>query len=475
MKKLSKNKQKAHEKQAAKVESAASAMTQFFTNQYGADRWPRLLEAMRQPVRHCCMPNRFANVEAVEQSLQPLATRLRRVSFLRTPCFVVVDDDNDHDDDRQTTYEHELDNNEELLDDSVKDKGSNNSNKKSNQKHAAASSASTIRLPFAPPVKDPSTNLYNYYLLDVASVIGAEALQVQPHDHVLDMCAAPGGKSLVLCQHLELAIGAATTSSSSSLTTVTSNNSTSSDVKKKKSTGIGSLLLPTMASVGSLVANELANERRLRLKTALRNYLPEAALKSVKVTNYDATEWKEQSRYDRVLLDAPCSSERHVIHDDEQLVQWTPNRTKKNAHRQVQLLRSALRAVKLGGTVVYITCSISDTENDAVVHQVLVTDHERARRRRRNQRRRQEREEDDQEEDDDDDEEEEEGNEDDEDDGSEEEDDEDDNEINARVIERTLPLGEKTRYGWIILPDTSEGFGPLYICVLQRTASKSAV
>ena len=90
-------------------------------------------------------------------------------------------------------------------------------------------------------------------------------------DRVLDMCAAPGGKSLLLAE--------------------------------------------AMGDAGRLVANELSPTRRAKLKTILEDCLPGEQRKHIQVTGHDATRWglHEPDHYDRVLLDAPCSSERHVL------------------------------------------------------------------------------------------------------------------------------------------------------------------
>src|SRR5690606_36856380 len=59
----------------------------------------------------------------------------------------------------------------------------------------------TKELHFPPPEKDIN-QIYNYHLLDAASVIAVEALDIQPNDKVLDLCSAPGGKSIAIAQLL---------------------------------------------------------------------------------------------------------------------------------------------------------------------------------------------------------------------------------------------------------------------------------
>ena len=82
------------------------------------------------------------------------------------------------------------------------------------------------------------------YFLDKASTYPAQALDVQPGDTVLDLCAAPGGKTLILA----LAKGEA----------------------------------------GTLVANDKSADRRIRLKTVIKEHLPASIAATVQVTGYDA-------------------------------------------------------------------------------------------------------------------------------------------------------------------------------------------
>lgn len=79
----------------------------------------------------------------------------------------------------------------------------------------------------------------------------------------------------------------------------------------------------------------------------------------------------EPCTYDRVLLDVPCSSERHNLHTNFEFSFWSEEHSKANANVQRKLLMSALQTVVPGGIVVYSTCSMSPLENDRVVDQVL--------------------------------------------------------------------------------------------------------
>ncbi len=170
---------------------------------------------------------------------------------------------------------------------------------------------------------------YAEYGMDEASIRAAEALRVQPGDRVLDLCAAPGGKALILAEKLQ--------------------------------------------GKGSLVANELSSARRLRLKTVVEQHVPEDQRALVLVTGFDGNQFglKKPSEFDRVLLDAPCSSEQHLLGDDPEQKDWKESRTKQLAQRQYSLICSALLTLKPGGTLVYSTCSISPLENDGVIERLL--------------------------------------------------------------------------------------------------------
>ncbi len=227
--------------------------------------------------------------------------------------------------------------------------------------------------------RNPFPGLKEQYFLDPASIAVAQALQVQPGDRVLDLCAAPGGKTLILAQSL--------------------------------------------ASHGELTANERSSERRARLKRVLVEYLPPELRARIRVTGHDATRWglHERDHYDRVLLDAPCSSEAHVLRDPKALALWSPKRSERLAIQAYAMLASALTALKPGGVLVYSTCSVARAENDQVL-QKLIT--------RR---------------------------------GSE-----------ITLLQTQLNIGEATAHGWQILPDRDRA-GPMYFSKLKKLGAHSTV
>lgn len=162
------------------------------------------------------------------------------------------------------------------------------------------------------------------YYLDQASEWAATALGVQPGDEVLDMCAAPGGKSLIFARAL--------------------------------------------AGKGLLQSNDRSAARRQRLQNVLQQTLPAEWHSTFQISGHDASRWGiyEQDRWDRIFLDAPCSSERHVLNSPEHIKQWSPSRSKRLATQQFAMLASALTALKPGGTLIYCTCALDPQENDGV-------------------------------------------------------------------------------------------------------------
>lgn len=171
--------------------------------------------------------------------------------------------------------------------------------------------------------------LLQYYILDPASYWAAMALDVQDGDSVLDMCAAPGGKSLILAEALKFS--------------------------------------------GELIANEMSEARRQRLKKVIQQYIPRDVRDRVWVTGQDGGRFalSHAGKFDRILVDAPCSGERHLFETRSEWEAWKPSRSEKLAQRQYALLTAALLAGRAGARIVYSTCSISDLENDLVIARLL--------------------------------------------------------------------------------------------------------
>ncbi|XP_042274585.1 tRNA (cytosine(34)-C(5))-methyltransferase, mitochondrial isoform X1 [Thunnus maccoyii] len=184
------------------------------------------------------------------------------------------------------------------------------------------------------PLRFPSQahrpgQLKQYYLLNAASLLPVLALQVRDGEKVLDLCSAPGGKALAIMQ---------------------------------------------CATPAFLCCNEPDPHRRDWLAKTLESFLPHSLNSQVIVSAQDGRSFgqSEAGAYDKVLVDAPCSNDRSWLYSSSG--QQGEQRLKERARLpvlQAQLLRSALSAVRPGGIVVYSTCTLSSSENYAVVETVL--------------------------------------------------------------------------------------------------------
>ncbi|MCR5437513.1 MAG: RsmB/NOP family class I SAM-dependent RNA methyltransferase [Treponema sp.] len=167
------------------------------------------------------------------------------------------------------------------------------------------------------------------YFLDSASIIPALCLPLKNAEKILDLCAAPGGKTLVLASR--------------------------------------------MNASATLFSNERSLERKKRLLNVVNTCLPPEINERVEVSCSDGAVWctRESECYDSILLDAPCSSERHVYLDPKYLNEWTPSRIKTVAMEQWALLSCAYRLLKPDGFLVYSTCALSPVENDLMMEKLI--------------------------------------------------------------------------------------------------------
>ncbi|PFH35354.1 NOL1/NOP2/sun family protein [Besnoitia besnoiti] len=191
------------------------------------------------------------------------------------------------------------------------------------------------------------------YYLDGASAFAACSLLVSPGDRVLDLCAAPGGKSLVLASMLFPQSVASPPAPRPAHTS-----------RKAKDAGL-------------LVCNEASRPRMERLQKVLKTFLPQEVTKKrlVHVTCASGTKGGSYERFapfDKILVDAPCSSDRHLLRQGRSaLATWATGVPKAHAERQLQLLKSALNLLRVGGVLIYSTCALSDAENEKVVEKLL--------------------------------------------------------------------------------------------------------
>lgn len=377
----------AHTKGGFTPKAAAKPRTfdEYYNDVYG-ERWPALRAAMAEPPRKVALWNRFSQVP-FEEATRGL-TRVDCNSLIQAfqPANRAAAGVRKAEDTSAEGHEHATvqgDSADALHEDGVIDK---------------------------PPLD--SFGVKAYYLLDYASTHIVEQLQVGAFDTVLDVCAAPGGKSIAIAQFL--------------------------------------------SPEGSLTCNEARADRCARLRRNLQEHVPVNYV-PWKTTQRDAQTWYDPAAFSRVLVDAPCSSERHLLHQSGgsplSLREWSEATTVELAALQRVLLQRAIETCRAGGRIVYSTCSISPLENDGVVSEAL-------------QRTR----------------------------------------CEVRVVKTGAPaptpaatssgaggvdegaaaaaadaphappvLGEPTAHGRLLLPDTSNGWGPMFFCVLEKTSEHKSM
>ena len=158
------------------------------------------------------------------------------------------------------------------------------------------------------------------YAQGLQSLLPVIALDPQPNQRVLDLCAAPGSKTSQIAMH--------------------------------------------MNNQGTLKANEPIRQRLYRLKAVLQLTGAKAQISST-----DGRRLKEHSGlYDRILVDAPCSSEgRFIINEPKSYGFWSVRKIKEMSHKQKGLILNASRLLLPGGIMVYATCTFAPEENEEVI------------------------------------------------------------------------------------------------------------
>ena len=165
------------------------------------------------------------------------------------------------------------------------------------------------------------------YLQSLSSMLPPVIMQPQINEDILDMAAAPGGKT-------------------TQIAAITKNQA-------------------------NITACELNPIRVERLKY---NIEKQGASSSVFVMQKDSRNIDDFFSFDRILLDAPCSGSGTLnLNNQEVFKYFTPKLVEKSAKTQLALLRKALKILKPGKELVYSTCSILSCENEDIVEKALQT------------------------------------------------------------------------------------------------------
>jgi len=177
------------------------------------------------------------------------------------------------------------------------------------------------------PLPTGATNEYllgYYYIQDLGSCMAVDALDIAPGQVVLDVAAAPGGKTTFMAQK--------------------------------------------MNNTGAIIALE-PNDRRAR---SMSFNLARCGVYNTIIFKTDGLYAdKFEMKFDRVLLDAPCSCEGVIAKDPTRKLSHTPEDVDYCSRIQERLIEAAASYVKPGGIMVYSTCSFAPEENEMVVDKLL--------------------------------------------------------------------------------------------------------
>ncbi|CAF1314407.1 unnamed protein product, partial [Adineta steineri] len=252
------------------------------------------------------------------------------------------------------------------------------------------------------PSKTDESGLLDYYCMDGACVLPIVALDVQPFHSVLDLCSAPGGKALNIFH---------------------------------------------MCPYIHLTCNDIDNSRSKRLTDVFNQMIPKDTLtKYIRFVKGDGCLFgqNEPASFDRVLVDVPCTSDRHSLTTAFNI--FSKKRIQERVDLpgyQQKLLESAIRACKPGGIVVYSTCTLAPIQNEGVVERAIEnlalssssSSNKKHRKHKHN------------------------------------------DPITCEIISTQslekhyayfFEFHSKIRYGSLVLPHISNNFGPLYFCKIRR-------
>ena len=164
-----------------------------------------------------------------------------------------------------------------------------------------------------------------YYLQEPSAMVVSSLIDFKETDLVLDMCAAPGGKSI------------------------------QASFK--------------MNNKGLIISNDLSYSRA----GLISNNIERLGLKNIIITNNDMTKLNPKlvNLFDKIILDAPCSGSGMFRKDDAMIKDWSINKVYKFAEIQKILILNAYQMLKPGGVLSYSTCSYSNEEDEDVISYLL--------------------------------------------------------------------------------------------------------
>ncbi|MHA1265154.1 MAG: RsmB/NOP family class I SAM-dependent RNA methyltransferase [Candidatus Helarchaeota archaeon] len=164
-----------------------------------------------------------------------------------------------------------------------------------------------------------------YYIQSVASMLPVKALNVKPHEIIVDLCAAPGGKTVHLAQDMQ--------------------------------------------NQGVIIAIDI---NRTRMKS-LRSNISRCGVKNVIAIRMDGADLNKfhLKKISKILIDAPCTGSGLIPIDPSRKTSREYVDIEFCSSIQKKLLRAALECLPRGGEIVYSTCSIEPEENEFLINAVL--------------------------------------------------------------------------------------------------------
>lgn len=171
---------------------------------------------------------------------------------------------------------------------------------------------------------DPLFHAGAYYVQEPSSMLIYQLLETKNYERILDLCAAPGGKS--------------------------------------------TLLAAAMQPETLLVSNEVIRSRAGILAENLSRW----GNPNVLVTNNEAADFgKWQGYFDLIVIDAPCSGEGMFRKDLDSRKEWSPENVEMCSLRQKRILADILPSLAPNGDIIYSTCTFSEAENEEIIQHIL--------------------------------------------------------------------------------------------------------
>lgn len=171
------------------------------------------------------------------------------------------------------------------------------------------------------PGKHPWHEAGLYYMQEPSAMAVGELATAKPGERVLDLCAAPGGKTTHLAAH--------------------------------------------MKGEGLLVSNEIHPARAKILSSNVERM----GIRNAVVTNETPEHLAERfpEFFDRIVVDAPCSGEGMFRKEEQALLNWSLENVAMCAERQQDILREAAKMLRPGGTLIYSTCTFAPEEDEGSI------------------------------------------------------------------------------------------------------------